>query len=110
VASLGFDVRTDIRTAALEEAAAEIVDAAAEQARAAGVDPAATAVEFGGSVPQTIRTYVADHDADLLVVGTHGRTGFDRYLLGSVAEQLVRTAPVPVLTVRGAADEDESQS
>jgi nucleotide-binding universal stress UspA family protein len=110
VASLGFDVRTDIRTAALEEAATEIVDAAAEQVRAAGVDPAATAVEFGGSVPQTIRTYVADHDVDLLVVGTHGRTGFDRYLLGSVAEQLVRTAPVPVLTVRGAADGDESQS
>jgi nucleotide-binding universal stress UspA family protein len=51
-----------------------------------------------------IRSYVADHDVDLVVVGTHGRTGFDRYVLGSVAEALVRTAPVPVLTVRGPAE------
>jgi len=109
VTSFGFEVRADTRTNALEEAAAEIVDAAAERAREAGVDPT-TAVEFGGSVSRTIRTYVADHDVDLVVVGTHGRTGFDRYLLGSVAEQLVRTGPVPVLTVRGVADDGESQS
>jgi len=106
VTSLGVDVRTDIQTAALEESATEILDVAAERAREAGVAPAATAVEFGGSVPRTIRTYVGDHDIDLLIVGTHGRTGFDRYVLGSVTEQLVRTAPVPVLTVRGAAGAD----
>jgi len=35
-----------------------------------------------------------------VVVGTHGRTGFDRYVLGSVTEYLVRTSPIPVLTVR----------
>ncbi|HZU83729.1 MAG TPA: universal stress protein [Polyangiaceae bacterium] len=40
--------------------------------------------------------------ADLVVVGTHGRRGFARALLGSVAEKVVRTAPCPVLTVRGA--------
>jgi len=38
--------------------------------------------------------------ADLVVVGTHGRTGLERVLLGSVAEQVVRTAPCPVLTVK----------
>jgi len=38
---------------------------------------------------------------DLLVMGTHGRTGMTRMLLGSVAEKIVRLAPVPVLTVRG---------
>lgn len=37
--------------------------------------------------------------ADLIVMGTHGRQGFNRMLLGSVAEKLVRTSPVPVLTV-----------
>jgi nucleotide-binding universal stress UspA family protein len=43
--------------------------------------------------------------ADLLVLGTHGRSGFERLLLGSVAEKILRTAPCPVLTVpRGAAD------
>ncbi|AZH25637.1 universal stress protein [Haloplanus aerogenes] len=104
VTSLGVDVRTDIQTAALEENAEGILDAAAGRAREAGIAPAATAVEFGGSVSRTVRTYVTDHDIDLVILGTHGRTGFDRYVLGSVTEQLVRTAPVPVLTVRGAPD------
>ena len=39
--------------------------------------------------------------ADLIVMGTHGRRGISRALLGSVAETVVRTSPVPVLTVRG---------
>jgi nucleotide-binding universal stress UspA family protein len=104
VASLGVDVRADIQVDALEESANEIVGTAAERASAVGIDPT-TAVEFGGSVPRVIRSYVADHDVDLVVVGTHGRTGFDRYVLGSVAEALVRTAPVPVLTARGPAAE-----
>ena len=39
-------------------------------------------------------------DADLIVLGTHGRRGFDRIFLGSVAETLVRMAPAPVLLVR----------
>jgi len=38
---------------------------------------------------------------DLVIVGTHGRTGFEHALLGSFAEKLVRYSPVPVLTVRG---------
>jgi nucleotide-binding universal stress UspA family protein len=41
--------------------------------------------------------------ADVLVVGTHGHSGLDRMLLGSVAERVVRTSSVPVLTVRGSA-------
>jgi nucleotide-binding universal stress UspA family protein len=39
--------------------------------------------------------------ADLIVVGTHGRTGFNRFLVGSVAQRVVVTAPCPVVTVRG---------
>lgn len=39
-------------------------------------------------------------DADLIVIGTHGRTGLSHAVMGSVAEKVVRTAPCPVLTVR----------
>jgi nucleotide-binding universal stress UspA family protein len=39
--------------------------------------------------------------ADLVVIGTHGRTGLAHLLLGSVAERVVRTCEAPVLTIRG---------
>jgi len=103
VTSLGVDVRADVRAATLEEAAEDLLADAVGRASAAGADPT-TAVEFGGSIPRVIRSYVTDHDIDLVVVGTHGRTGFDRYVLGSVTERLVRTAPVPVLTTRGSSE------
>lgn len=46
-----------------------------------------------------ILTAAVEHDIDLIVMGTHGRTGYERYALGSVAERVVRSAPIPVLTV-----------
>jgi nucleotide-binding universal stress UspA family protein len=49
---------------------------------------------------RTILEYVEEQKIDLVVMGTHGRHGLDRLLLGSVAEQVVRRAPCPVLTVR----------
>jgi nucleotide-binding universal stress UspA family protein len=52
-----------------------------------------------GDEAEEIVTYAQRHAADLIVLGTHGRTGFSRALLGSVAERVVRTAPCPVLTV-----------
>jgi len=53
-----------------------------------------------GSPAKAIVQLASDISADLLVVGTHGRTGFDRLMFGSVAEKVVRAAPCPVLTVR----------
>lgn len=43
-----------------------------------------------------------DHRADLIVMGTHGRTGFRHFVAGSVAERVVRSSKVPVLTIRHA--------
>ena len=100
VAALGPEVRTEYLEDALEADAQSVVDDAAARASSAGVDPAAEIVAFGSSISRAIRKYVEENDVDLLVVGTHGRTGFNRYVLGSVAEFLVRTSPVPVLTVR----------
>lgn len=53
-----------------------------------------------GNAPQKIVEYAADHDIDLIVMGTHGRGGLAHLLMGSVAERVVRTAPCPVFTVR----------
>lgn len=54
-----------------------------------------------GNPHEKILEYVSEHDIDMVVMGTHGRTGLDRALMGSVAERVVRRSPVPVLTVRG---------
>lgn len=80
----------------IEEEGQEIVEDVA-----ASVDdvPVTTAVRRGDPY-ETILEYADDVGADLLVMGTHGRTGIDRYLLGSVTEKVVRTADAPVLTVR----------
>lgn len=58
-----------------------------------------TAIERGPP-RERIRSYAAEHDIDLIAMGTHGRTGLDRWLLGSVTERVVRTSDVPVLTTR----------
>ena len=62
-----------------------------------------------GSPAREIVRYAGEHDCDLVVMGTHGRGGINRLLLGSVAEQVVRTSPVPVLTVR-VGDESDAGS
>jgi nucleotide-binding universal stress UspA family protein len=54
-----------------------------------------------GQPAAEILAHAEETACDLVVVGTHGRRGPARWLLGSVAEKLVRAAPAPVLTVRG---------
>jgi len=83
----------------------ETTDAAVTRAEDAGVS--AEGHVTTGTAHRAITEYVADHDIDLVVMGTHGRTGLERYLLGSVTEKVVRTVDVPVLTVRAPADEEE---
>lgn len=53
-----------------------------------------------GRPAQVIADYARDRDVDLVAMGTRGRHGENRFLVGSVAERVVRTCPVPVLTVR----------
>lgn len=48
---------------------------------------------------QEINNYAEENDIDMIVMGTHGRTGLDRVLLGSTTEKVVRTSEVPVMTV-----------
>ena len=55
-----------------------------------------------GDPADEILKYAATHDVNLVVCGTHGRRGFNRFVTGSVAERVVRFAPCPVLTVHSA--------
>ncbi|PAU84520.1 stress protein [Halorubrum salipaludis] len=57
-----------------------------------------TRIEDGD--PHAKITEYADSETDMIVMGTRGRSGIEKYLLGSVAEKVVRTADVPVFTVR----------
>lgn len=65
------------------------------------LDQAVVAAEAPGPA---IRDYAATHGIDLIVMGRHGQRGLRRLFLGSVAEEVIREAPCPVLTVRRSAD------
>lgn len=96
-----YDYSPDLMRSAREQAGKVLQDAL-EIAKASGVPADSKLVEVPG---QRLGEVVADEagtwEADLIAVGTHGRRGVGRVLLGSGAEQVIRMAPVPVLTVRG---------
>ncbi|MFH5798063.1 universal stress protein [Haladaptatus sp. CMAA 1911] len=77
------------------KAAVERVRELAEEENVAVTDDVVT----GGHPYRVILDYADENDMDCIVMGTHGRRGLDRYLLGSVTERVVRLADVPVLTV-----------
>jgi nucleotide-binding universal stress UspA family protein len=69
------------------------------RAKRAGVPASEVLAE--GWVPEQIAKLAKKRHVDLIVMGTHGRTGWARVMLGSVAERVIVLAPCPVLTVRG---------
>ncbi|MGV3721695.1 MAG: universal stress protein [Actinomycetota bacterium] len=101
---LGFDVSITILTVATDGGhdAAEALDRAAV---ALGASPARLreVIRHGHAAEEIIRE-AEDSAADLIVLGSHGRSAVARFLLGSVAEQVARQAPCPVLLVREAED------
>lgn len=82
----------------LREVGETAIDEIRERADEADVE-IRTAIEQG-TPHRAIVEYADAEGVDLIVMGTHGRSGLDRYLLGSVTERVVRTAETPVLTVR----------
>jgi nucleotide-binding universal stress UspA family protein len=87
-------VREDLRAALAENA-----DVAAEEVADWLDGEVVTAVREERPAPE-ITDYASEEDADVVAMGTRGRHGENRFLIGSVAERVVRTCPVPVLTVR----------
>lgn len=88
------ELRDDLRSA-LEESGQEALDAVRERTDREVV----TDVREGRPAVE-ISNYAREQDADVVATGTRGRHGEHRFLLGSVAERVVRSCPVPVLSVR----------
>jgi universal stress protein A len=94
----GFYIeRPGLRAQILDEANRQLA-ALVARCGAQGV-PATTEVLVGRAAPMIVQEAMK-RGTDLIVMGTHGRSGFAHLFLGSVAEKVVRSAPCPVLTVR----------
>ena len=76
-------------------------------ARVAKGQPVTGALRIGVAWEET-NAYAAKIEADMIVIGTHGRKGITRALLGSVAENVIRTATRPVLVVHGPREHAQS--
>lgn len=92
--------QTEAQVRAVEEAEAYL--AGVEQQLAAQGVPVRRAVRYGRAVEE-ILDHAQSQRADLIAMSTHGRSGIQRFMLGSTAERVVRTAPCPVVSIRAAA-------
>lgn len=100
IATMGDKRNRDAR-----EALAETLETVRESLDKAGHNEVGAAVRFGVA-HEAISEYVTEHEFELVVMPSHRRTGVKRLLLGSVAEQVLRNVPVPVLMLRASEDED----
>jgi nucleotide-binding universal stress UspA family protein len=83
------------------ENANKLLETALAAGRAAGVPTEQQLIDRPGQrLGQTVGDAALAWEADLVVIGTHGRRGIARVLMGSGAEQVIRMAPVPVLVIR----------
>lgn len=86
--------------------AERVLTAALEVANAAGVPADVQLLDRPGErLGEVVANEARRWEADLVVVGTHGRRGFNRLVLGSGAEEVIRRSPVPVLVIPGNEEE-----
>ena len=98
---LGSYIDVDKIKQEMRDAGNALLDQAAAQAKAAGCDPYRILIESDKKRLSEMIIEAADQwNADLIVMGTHGRRGFERLLVGSVAEHMVRSATTSLLLVR----------
>jgi len=97
-AALGVDVRSTVSGKENEQAAAKAIDTVVSHAETHGVANTVRHIEHGSPVEEFL-DIIESNDIHTVGMGTTGKRGTDRILLGSVAEKTVRSAPVPVMTV-----------
>jgi nucleotide-binding universal stress UspA family protein len=99
----GFEASATLLDA-INQSARRVLADAVEVAKAAGVEADTKLVDVPGErLGDIVAREAVTWEADLIVVGTHGRKGVQRMFLGSGAEQIIRLALLPVLVIRGEA-------
>lgn len=103
-AEVGTTFDVELLHASLLKAGKDILERARTLLRHEGLDARVQLVDLAdsgaASIPAALLQCAADWPADVIVLGTHGRRGFNRLLMGSVSETLLRSSPLPVLLVR----------
>lgn len=98
---LGSYINVDKIKHEMRDAGNALLDKAVAQAKAAGCDPHRSLIESDKKrLSEMIIEAAAEWQADLIVMGTHGRRGFERLLVGSVAEHMIRSATTTLMLVR----------
>jgi nucleotide-binding universal stress UspA family protein len=93
----------------MRQSGSKILEDALGVAKAAGITADTELFDnFGERLAEVVADAAIRFNADLIVVGTHGRRGLGRMMLGSGAEQIIRLAPVPVLVIRQKERKDDS--
>ena len=98
-ASIPMDAAWESMYELLRQEGDEATKYVAEKAEAEDLETERLTVE--GHPAEEIIKYAEDNAIDVIIMGTIGKSGLDRFLLGSVAEKVVRTSKIPVLVVRG---------
>lgn len=98
-ASIPMDAAWESMYELLRQEGDEATKYVADKAQAEGLDVERNTVE--GHPADEIIKYAEKNSISLIIMGTLGKSGLDRFLLGSVAEKVVRTSKIPVLVVRG---------
>ncbi|WP_292466902.1 universal stress protein [Methanolobus sp.] len=104
-ASIPMDAGWEMMYELLEKEATVATESVEELAKEAGI-PFETVV-LEGNPSHEIIEFADNNSIDLIILGTLGKTGLDRFLLGSVAEKVTRNSKVPVLVVRGDSEEEQ---
>ena len=104
-ASIPMDSGWEMMYELLEQEANVATESVENMAKDVGI--AFETVTLEGNPSHEIIEFADNNDIDLIVLGTLGKTGLDRFLLGSVAEKVTRNSKVPVLVVRGDSEKEE---
>ncbi|MDI6888539.1 MAG: universal stress protein [Methanocellales archaeon] len=99
-ASIPLDMKSESMYEALHKEGLDATNSVADAASEKGVD--AETVVLEGNPAEEIVDFAKNNEIGLIVLGMLGKSGLERFLLGSVAEKVARASPVPVMIVRGA--------